>query len=318
MRWLKIGKIFDPNDHKLPLSCSQFAQSPQTLIFDDFIRVYFSTRASDTNGKYLSHIAFVDFTKDFAKIIRVSDHCVIPLGKLGSFDEHGIFPINPLRHNNLVYAYTCGWSRRVSVSVETSIGLAISEDDGLTFNRFGDGPILSSTCFEPFLVGDAFVKVINGLFHMWYIFGTAWKKYKPDNPPDRTYKIAHATSTDGVNWDKETPSQIIQDKLGIDESQALPTVVTIKNRFHMFFCYRESSDFRNKSGRGYRIGHAVSDDLKKWTRDDDRPCLDIRKGDWDGEMQCYPHVFELEGNIYLIYNGNKFGRNGFGIAKLEY
>src|SRR5690606_42009093 len=57
---------------------------------------------------------------------------------LGCFDEHGIFPMNVLRHRDIVYGYTCGWSRRVSVSVDTAIGLAVSHDEGLTFQRIGD------------------------------------------------------------------------------------------------------------------------------------------------------------------------------------
>ncbi|BBE49951.1 hypothetical protein OYT1_ch0378 [Ferriphaselus amnicola] len=317
MKWQKLGKIFDPTQHTLPNGCVQFAQSPQALVFDDFVRIYFSTRAVDTNGKFLSHIAFVDMRKNLREVIRVSDQTVIPLGGLGCFDEHGIFPMSVLRHGDSVYGYTCGWNRRVSVSVDTAIGLAISHDDGLTFQRIGDGPVLAASMQEPCLVGDGFVKVINSVFHMWYIFGTGWHKYAPDAAPDRTYKIGHATSKDGITWVKEEARRIISDKLGPDESQALPTVIGISGRHHMFFCYRESFDFRLGKGRGYRIGHAWSDDLTNWTRDDDDPLLEGKLGEWDSDMQCYPHVFECDGRIYLLYNGNQFGRYGFGLAELE-
>jgi len=318
MKWNKLGKIFDPAQNKLSNGCEQFAQSPQTLVFDDFVRIYFSTRTVDPkNGKYLSHIAFVDMHKNLRDIIGVSDQTVIPLGGLGSFDEHGIFPMNVLRHGDSVYGYTCGWNRRVSVSVDTAIGLAISHDNGLTFQRQGEGPVLSASLQEPCLVGDGFVKVIDGTFHMWYIFGTGWKKYTSDSAPDRTYKIGHATSSDGINWVKEEARQIITDRLGPDESQALPTVIEIAGRHHMFFCYRESFDFRKGKGRGYSIGHAWSDDLLNWTRDDELPLLVGTAGDWDSDMQCYPHVFECDGKIYLLYNGNEFGRHGFGLAMLE-
>tara|TARA_B100000768_G_scaffold181783_1_gene206402 strand:+ start:2456 stop:3415 length:960 start_codon:yes stop_codon:yes gene_type:complete len=318
MKWKKLGKIFDPTQHALPNSCIQFAQSPQALVFDDFIRIYFSTRSIDKgNGKYLSHIAFVDMCKDLNGVIRISDKTVAPLGDLGCFDEHGIFPMSVMRHGGKIFGYTCGWNRRVSVSVDTAIGLAISHDDGFTFQRFGDGPILAASLNEPYLVGDGFVKVIGDTFHMWYIFGTGWKNYTSDLPPDRTYKIGHATSIDGVNWVKEEAKQIITDQLGADESQALPTVVEINGRYHMFFCFRESFDFRNSKGRGYRIGHAYSDDLSNWTRDDENPRLDESSGEWDSDMQCYPNVFECGDKIYLLYNGNEFGRYGFGLALLE-
>lgn len=317
MKWLKHGKIFDPTLHALPNGCIQFAQSPQALLFDDFVRIYFSTRAVDKNGKFLSHIAFVDMKRNLREIIRVADQPVIPLGELGSFDEHGIFPMNVVRHGDLVYGYTCGWNRRVSVSVDTAIGLAISRDNGLTFQRIGSGPVLSASLHEPCLVGDGFVMIIDGVFHMWYIYGTGWKKYAPDVAPDRTYKIGHATSPDGVKWTKEEAHQIITDRLGPDESQALPTVVKIGSRYHMFFCYRESFDFRKAKGRGYRIGHAWSDDLAHWTRDDITPNLEGTPGTWDSDMQCYPHVFECDEKVFMLYNGNEFGRHGFGLAELE-
>ena len=318
LKWKKLGKIFDPTQHELPNDCEQFAQSPQALVLDDFVRIYFSTRALDKrNGKYLSHIAFVDMRKNLREVIRISDKMVIPLGGLGCFDEHGIFPMNVLRHGDIVYGYTCGWNRRFSVSVDTAIGLAISHDNGVTFQRIGDGPVLAASLHEPCLVGDGFVKVISGVFHMWYIFGIGWKRYSPDMPPDRTYKIGHAVSADGINWVKEEARKIIADRIGPDESQALPTVIEIDGRYHMFFCYRQSFDFRKNCDRGYRIGHAWSDDLVNWTRDDENLLLDVTPGDWDSDMLCYPHAFECDDKVYMLYNGNEFGRYGFGLAELE-
>lgn len=317
MKWRKLGQIFDPRNHELPNGCVEYAKSPQALVFDDFVRIYFSTCAKDSKGKLISHVAFVEMHKNMRDIIRISEQTVLPLGGLGCFDEHGVFPINVIRHHNRVYGYTSGWSRRVSVSVETAIGLAVSENDGLTFERYGDGPILSSSLHEPCLVVDGFVKVIDDKFHMWYIFGTGWKRFSPDAPPDRTYKIGHAISDDGIIWVKEEARQIISDRLGSNESQALPTVIEVSGRYHMFFCYRESFDFRRVKERGYRIGHAWSDDLKTWVRDDGDAMLEGTAGAWDSDMQCYPHVFECDGKVYMLYNGNEFGRFGFGLAELE-
>lgn len=314
----KIGKIFDPTDFELPLDCKEFAQSPQTLIFDDFVRIYFSTRAKDpSNGKYISHIAFVDMDLELKKVLKISDKPVINLGELGTFDEHGIFPINILRHEEQILGYTCGWSRRAAVSVETSVGLVFSEDQGITFKRKFNGPILSSSLNEPFLVGDAFVKFFNNTFYMWYIFGTEWINFSKDSQPDRVYKIGQATSKDGINWNKLEGKAIIPDTLEEFESQALPTVIDIDNRYYMCFCYRESFDFRKNKLRGYRLGFAYSDDLITWTRDDS--IFNMEKsldGDWDSDMKCYPHFFKTKDNIYLLYNGNEFGKNGFGACKL--
>lgn len=318
MKWRKLGKIFDPTQFRLPEGCIEYAQSPQALVLEDCVRIFFSTRSIDADSKkYRSHVAFVDMAKDLRHVIGVSNREVIELGGLGCFDEHGIFPMNVVPHGNAILGYTCGWSRRVSVSVETAIGLAISQDNGLTFEKIGPGPVLAASLREPFLVGDGFVRIVDRTFHMWYIFGTAWKRFSRDLPPDRTYKIGHATSSDGVNWVKEEARQIISDRLGPDESQALPTVVEIDGRHHMFFCYRESSDFRLNAARGYRIGHAYSDDLHNWMRDDDSPHIESSQGDWDSDMMCYPSVFRCDDCVCMLYNGNGFGRFGFGLAVLE-
>ena len=315
MKWRKLGKIFDPRNHKLLNNCVEFAQSPQTLIFDDFVRVYFSTREREKTGKYLSHIAFVEYDREFKNILRVSKDIVIPLGNLGCFDEHGVFPLNILRQNDRILGYISGWSRRVSVSVETAIGLAVSSDNGLSFTRIGEGPILSASLNEPFLVGDPFVSIYNGIYHMWYIYGTRWLRHT-EEAPDRVYKIGHAISADGIAWNRDG-RQLVDDKLNSNECQALPTVIDIDGRYHMFFCYRQAIGFRSNKDNAYRIGYAFSEDLINWVRDDDNVGIDVSVGQWDSDMICYPHVFRCEDNVYMLYNGNEFGRLGFGLALLE-
>ncbi len=316
MKWSKLGKIFDPTEHSLPNNCVEFAQSPQTLVMTDRVRVYFSTREKDSVGKYLSHVAFVDFDKNMRSIIGISKHTVIPLGKLGCFDEHGIFPVNVVRNRDRVFAYTTGWNRKVSVSVDTSIGLAISDNDGSTFKKYGDGPIMAASLNEPFLVADAFVALFKDWYHMWYIYGTKWKRFAESGPPERVYKIAHASSEDGINWRRDG-RQIITDRLNIDECQALPTVFYLDGTYHMYFCYRQAHGFREQPNNAYRIGYAFSNDLINWVRDDRNAGIDVSIADWDSGMVCYPHVFHCDDRIYMLYNGNEFGRYGFGLAILE-
>jgi len=316
MKWKKLGRIFDPTTNQLFDHYFEYAQSPQALIFDDFVRIYFSTREKDKTGKYLSYISFIDIKKNFKEIIDISRSKVIELGGLGCFDEHGIFPMNVVRDKDRILAYTTGWTRRVSVSVDAAIGFAISDDNGLTFRKMGEGPIVSASLHEPFLVGDAFVAIYGDTYHMWYIYGTKWVKSSKEVEADRVYKIGHATSADGVSWRKEG-RQIITDKLIADECQALPTVICFNHKYHMLFCYRHATGFRKNRDRGYRIGYAYSEDLKEWIRDDDNVGIDLSEEGWDSDMMCYPHLFQCDGKIYLLYNGNEFGRCGFGLAVLE-
>ena len=308
MIWKKYGQIFVPQEYGI-----EYAKSPQALVFEDFVRVYFSACKKDGN-KLISYVCSADFSKDFSEVQKISRQ-IIADGNLGCFDEHGIFPFSPIRYEDKIWAYTSGWSRRVSVSVETGIGLAVSEDNGESFRRMGEGPVLTSSLKEPFLVIDGFVRKYDDQFYMWYIFGQDWKRFEADRDPELIYKIGYAVSGNGIEWERNgTP--IIEDVIP-DESQALPCVIFYQNQYHMFFCYRYSNDFRENGERSYRIGYAYSENLQSWTRCDEKLNFTISKDGWDSQMQCYPNVFEMDNEIYMLYNGNAFGKYGFGLAKLE-
>ena len=109
---------------------------------------------------------------------------------------------------------------------------------------------------------------------------------------------------------------MIDSRLEEDEAQASPDVLLRDGRYHMFFCYRRSANFRGREN-GYRIGYAMSEDLLHWARDDSKAGIDVSDDGWDSEMISYPHVFELDGETYMLYLGNQVGREGFGLARLE-
>jgi len=315
-RWQTLGKIFDPAQHPLDFAPEGYAQSPQALVLPDRVRIYFSTRARDDSGSFVSHVAYVDFDRELRQVLDIAKAPVIALGGLGCFDEHGIFPFNVLRDGARVLAFTTGWNRRASVPTDAAIGLAISSDEGLHFEKVGAGPVLAPGLHEPFLVGDAFVLRLQQRLHMWYIHGTRWITAEQDCTAERVYKIAHAVSDDAISWQREG-RQIVPDRIGPDECQALPTVIEHQGMYHMMFCYRAATDFRHSREHAYRLGHAWSDDLKQWRRNDDQWALERPGQGWDADMMCYPHLFRVDSQIYLLYNGNQFGRGGFGLARLE-
>ena len=62
--WKKLGRVFNPQDVSNGDWMKEFAQAPSVLIFDEFVRVYFSCRPlPDSNGQYVSYSAFVDLKR---------------------------------------------------------------------------------------------------------------------------------------------------------------------------------------------------------------------------------------------------------------
>lgn len=313
-KWEKLGRIFNPQEVSGRPWLKEFAQAPATLIFETFVRVYFSCRPGpDGNGQYVSYTAYVDFDRsDLSKIINIAEKPILNLGETGTFDEFGIYPISVIRRNSKILAYYGGWTRCESIPFTVSIGVAISHDDGVTFTKLGNGPLLTSNITDPFVLSGPKVRRFNGKWYLWYVAGTKWQVH--DGRIEAVYKIRVAISDDGLSWTR-SGQNIIVDKLELDECQASPDVFFLNNQYHMFFCYKYGLDFRNNT-RGYRIGYAVSDDLLNWTRDDSQAGIDISESGWDDESIAYPHVFPLDNDVYMLYLGNQVGRFGFGLARL--
>lgn len=314
-KWKKLGKVFDPAENKESTWLKEFAQAPCVLMFDDFVRVYFSGRPlPDANGQYCSYSGYVDLDRrDLFKILRVSERPILPLGELGEFDEFGTYPVSVVREGDEVIAYYAGWTRCESVPFDVAIGMAVSKDGGERFQKPGRGPILSYSVDEPFVLSGPKIRRYGDQWQLWYIAGRKW--IVADGRPEPVYKIRMATSRDGKQWVKHN-QDLIPSRIEEDEAQASPDVFFRDGRYHMFFCYRRSAGYRGKEN-GYRIGYAHSDDMLNWTRDDAKAGIDVSESGWDSEMISYPHVFELDGRTYMLYLGNQVGRHGFGLAQLE-
>lgn len=313
-KWEKLGQIFDPTTIKNKEWLNEFAQAPATLIFDDFVRVYFSCRPKpDQRGQYVSYSAYIDLErKNLFNIKRISENPILKLGEMGTFDEFGTYPVSVIRVHNEYRIYYAGWTRCESVPFNVAIGMGVSTNAD-EFKKLGNGPILSYSLDEPFILSGPKIRQFNDIFYLFYIAGREW--IMDNNKPEPIYKIRMATSTDGINW-KKHDRDLIPSITNMEEAQASPDVIFINGKYHMFFCYRNSRDYRNKKN-GYRIGYAYSEDLIHWIRKDEWVGITVSETGWDSEMVSYPHVFKLDGSIYMMYLGNQVGRYGFGLAKLE-
>jgi len=308
VKWIKKGHIFKPNGR---FSWSQsHAQIPRAIVLKDRIRIYYATRYIDKLGLPLSQTSFIDVDKiDLAKVLYVHNKTILNLGIPGSFYEHGIHPVMPIVKDEKTYLIYQGWRRISKYPYVTEMGLAYSADEGKSFKNLSDFPFWGLSKIDPLFV--------NGLFlynnHCWYSSGVKWIKY--NGRYESVYKIKQATTRD--DYTPQSTNNFCIEEVTEDECQNSATVLKINNKYHMWFCYRKALDFRNIAN-GYRIGHAISDDMTVWKRDNNYNGLPVSTNNgWDSEMVCYPYVFRVNDKIIMLYSGNYFGRDGFGYAELE-
>ncbi|WP_288341652.1 hypothetical protein [uncultured Roseivirga sp.] len=307
--WEKKGMIFDPTNRFDWMQ--NYAQVPTVLERPDSYRVYFACRPNpDERGLYVSHIAYADFDKyDLTKLLSVSKKPVLPLGDKGTFDEFGIHPTGILKRGQEIYLYYTGWSRGGSVPYETWIGLAISRDGGETFSRYSEGPILGKSVNDPYLANGAIVYQQEERVHMIYASARKWirinKKFEP------VYTLKSAESTDGILW--SVNADAVLPNLNEDECISRPAIYLVEDNSYLWYGYRRASDFHGGEN-SYRLGFAIKRGNMPYTRLDHLGVPLSSKG-WDSEMMSYPAVFKRDNELVMLYNGNAFGKEGFGYCQ---
>lgn len=309
MRWVKKGLIFKVDRQSEWMShhaCVPVADR----VSDEVLRIYFGPR--DTQGR--TRTTFIEVEADNpSKVLRVHDRPVFDLGRLGAFDDSGVMPSCVVNHGGRKYLFYIGWSPAVTVPYRNAVGLAVSDDGGLSFERLFEGPIVDRTRHEPFFTASPFARIEDGVWKLWYASSTGFVVV--DGKPEPVYQIKYAESRDGAEWRRSGAACIPYAHDG--EANARPCVLKEGDRYRMWYCWRGSRGYRTDRAQSYRLGYAESPDGVRWTRLDDRVGIERSESGWDSQMMEYPFVYEHKGRKHMLYNGNGFGESGFGWAVLE-
>lgn len=269
---------------------------------NNLFKIYFSTR--DEHNRSQGAWIIIDITKP-QHILDISSKPFLIPGKLGSFDDSGVMPTCLLKKGNQLWMYYIGWNLGVTVPFRNSIGLAISKDDGKTFQKAFEGPVLDRNAEEPYFIASCEVRHESNLYKIWYLSCVKWAI--SHQKPKHYYHIKYAESEDGIHWQRK--GQIAIDFKNKNEyALSTPRVLKEKGKYKMWYSYR---------GKHYKIGYAESTDGKKWARKDQEAGITIAQKGWDSTMIEYPFVFDHQGKRYLLYNGNDYGKTGFGLAVWE-
>ena len=301
MQWKKYGLIFCPSKENETFYTHAAVPIAQHL-FEDIFKIIFSSR--DINNRSYTNYIVVDLNEP-STILDWSKKPLLTPGELGCFDDSGSMASWLIEHNNTNYLYYIGWNLGVTVPFRNSIGLAVMRASADEFTRFSKGPVVDRTMEEPHFTASCCVMIDNNIWKMWYLSCTGWEII--NGVPKHNYHIKYAESDDGLNWRREGVVAI--DFAGSNEfAISRPSVLKDKDGWHMWYSYR---------GESYRIGYAQSPDGINWTRLDHLVGMDVSAEGWDSEMIEYPFVFDHKNKRYMLYNGNGYGRTGFGLAVLE-
>jgi hypothetical protein len=280
-----------------------YASDPFIDIINEKVwRIYFTSRTKDVISLPFCIDVQAGNPKNILKVY--TDPLFLP-GYAGTFDEHGITPTSIIDHDNSKYLYYCGWNRGGSVPYSLSIGMIRGKDG---FIRQFDGPVMSRSPYDPICVSAPFVLKEGDVFRMWYISFTEWEIV--DGKLEPIFIIKTAYSFDGIKW-KPVTKPCLKSKY-LTESCGRPWVIKDEGIYKMWFSVRGNKEYRSKNGQHYTIGYAESNNGENFRRED--AGIEVSDGGWDSEMIEYASVTKYKDHYYMLYNGNQFGKTGFGYA----
>lgn len=300
MRWIKQGLIFTPNNH-YPWMVSYASNPVAEIVEEGQLRVYFSCRDAENR----SSIGLVEFDIDRpTETLNLFGNPLLSPGERGLFDDSGASIGCLVSVSNTTYLYYTGWCLGVTVPWRNSIGLAVRNQSSLAFEKYSNAPIVDRSDVDPFSISYPWVIRDELIWKMWYGSNLSWGP----THPDMRHVIKYAESSNGIDWNRRGEISIPlqrSEEWGVSK----PCVLKSESGYQMWYSSR--------LGKTYRIGYAESEDGILWERKDDRVGIDVSDSGWDSEMIEYPCVFDHAGERYMLYNGNSFGKMGFGLAILE-
>ena len=304
MSWKDYGVIFKVNNLE-PWAKSHF-YVPTAIELDDCIRVYSSFWDQSLYGR----LGYVDLDKkNPLQVLRYSENPILEDSPKGNFDCDGVTPLSVIQHEGKIRLYYAGWEKFQLPNKRYTLftGLCMSDDNGKTFYRYSDKPIIGPRNNEDQVRTAGRVNFDNGVWRTW--FANYEKSYTINGKSTPGYNLNTMSSRDGINWeDSRTVFPIKEGKI-LGYGRSAVWFDAAESLYHGLF------SVRSWDSRYYGIYNAQSKDGLKWselTLDNMgfSPSETI-----DGQKEvCFPSLIHQEDRILMFYNGDHFGKDGLRMA----
>lgn len=301
MHWRKLGQIYSHENHSHEKLFSHAANPLAVVLNDKTIRVYYSAR----DRLKRSSVSYIHFDISTLQVTYVHPEPVFQHGKVNSFYSHGVSIGNIYEVDGRFYMLFMGWQNHANSHWRGDIGRLLVHPDG-QLSLESEKAFIALDTEDHISLSYPWVEKTGSHYQMWYGSTTTWDA----GNNEMEHVIKHASSTDGHRWTKTGIA--VPSIIGQAQAFSRPTVLSLNNHYFMWFSYRSGD------GTTYRIGRADSADGKDWALNLKESGIDVSTEGWDSEMIEYPFVFKHGENIYMLYNGNGYGKTGFGLAVLEH
>ena len=301
VEWKKLGLVYDASKHIQDWAKNSALTPTPIMRSNGEIRVFCGFR--DAEG--VSRIGYVDLDSDNpTRVINVSKHPVLDIGRDGCFDDNGLILGDVVEYNRKLYLFYVGFQLVSKVKFLAFSGLAISNDEGESFQRVSESPFLDRHSGANYISAIHTARHEDGKWKFWYAAGDTWEIIEGRIFPN--YGIKYFETNDLASIPSERisciPSSSEYYRVG------RPRVYRNRDGYLMHYtCGNVSGDYFPRA--------AHSADGLKWRTEHTKFPIKLAEKGWDSRHLCYPTVLSLKDKALMFYNGNDMGWDGFGVAE---
>lgn len=186
--------------------------------------------------------------------------------------------------------------------------------DGIVWEKYNGNPIITpgkDNAWDSNRAGPGSYLKKDGIYMLWY---TGFNK-------EGITAIGHATSKDGIKWQKHKASPVLKaSSSGWDSTSVIAPRVIYDNEEKIFkMWYRGKRHLKEKGGNEHAIGYATSKDGVKWEKYNGNPVLSPGNGnEWDaGNFVGDPTVIKINGE-YRMWYCNMTNKDGLEMKETGY
>lgn len=301
--WNDLGLIFRVN--QLTDWAVSHCYVPTAVELDDRIRVFCAFWDNCNRGR----LGYIDLNKQQpTEILGFSAQPVMSDASPNSFDSDGVTPLSIVKHEHELRLYYAGWKRFDDPNRRYTLytGLAFSENNGLSFRRYSNEPIMKPRSRDELIRTGGFVLQRGDKWQTW--LATSYGVSYTGEKAIPKYKLETMVSADGIKWPSK--QKVVFDFvegsiLGYGRSAVWSELDGYQGMFSV----------RSWDSRYHGIYHATSKDGLTWS-----PLslngMGFSVGDTcDNQVEVsFPSIISQKNRYLMFYNGNDFGKEGLRLA----
>lgn len=294
--WRKLGRVLQATGGPLDRS---HAMLPTPHVMADRVRLFYAACDADMRGR----IFLADFEREPPfRLMARSSGPVMDLGPPGAFDCDGVNPSQAFEVDGRLALFYIGWRRGPPEAPYTLLaGLAVSDDQGLTFRRAGE-PLLQPRPGERLFRTAPFIEPGPDGWRMLYIGGDVFAE-GPSKPLPR-YSLMQLDSASPWTWDGPSAELLAPDAGAGEIGFGRPVAWTRGGARRLMLSVRTEDGYRLVETEGA---------LQPGRRPPMTDVIPEPRESWERQMTCFGAPCRAGPYELLFYNGDGFGRTGTGL-----